>query len=399
MKPITSPSNVKKLSPNRHEGARYQKVLDGRKQPIRGLWIRNQRYYARLAVEDPNTGKKEVRRIPLQNASTVAQATAELRKLMTNRVDNDLPALKRAPKLKDYVKTYFNFLEQAKDAKRPSTVQKERIALRLWTEHMGEIRLNAINRAMINAFIAKRQGQGISGRTVNLDVIALRNVLKRAIDDGWIKRLPTENLRPLKWVAKKRELVSAADIQALCDGAQAASKNGQQFADYVKLMAYCGARRCEALRLRWSDVDWNRKQITIGSDGLAKNHEARIVDFNANLERHLEEMRSRRVPDSQYLFPSPQRGQKDAPAKSFIESLNLARKESGINLQFHDCRHFFISMAVMSGIDYMTIAKWVGHKDGGILIGKVYGHLSDEHAQKQAQRLIFSPTLMKHSIA
>jgi hypothetical protein len=44
----------------------------------------------------------------------------------------------------------------------------------------------------------------------------------------------------------------------------------------------------------------------------------------------------------------------------------------------------------MSGIDYMTIARWVGHKDGGILIGKVYGHLSSEHAQRQAQKLQFT---------
>lgn len=37
----------------------------------------------------------------------------------------------------------------------------------------------------------------------------------------------------------------------------------------------------------------------------------------------------------------------------------------------------------------MTIAKSVGHKDGGVLIGCVYGHLADEHAKQQAQRLSF----------
>jgi hypothetical protein len=30
---------------------------------------------------------------------------------------------------------------------------------------------------------------------------------------------------------------------------------------------------------------------------------------------------------------------------------------------------------------------WLGHKDGGILIGKVYGHLLDEHRQKMAAKL------------
>jgi hypothetical protein len=48
----------------------------------------------------------------------------------------------------------------------------------------------------------------------------------------------------------------------------------------------------------------------------------------------------------------------------------------------------------MSGIDFMTIARWVGHKDGGILIGKVYGHLSNEHAQAQAARMNFGPTVV-----
>ena len=43
----------------------------------------------------------------------------------------------------------------------------------------------------------------------------------------------------------------------------------------------------------------------------------------------------------------------------------------------------------MSGIDYLTIARWVARKDGGVLIGRVYGHLTDIHAQKQAQRLQF----------
>lgn len=76
--------------------------------------------------------------------------------------------------------------------------------------------------------------------------------------------------------------------------------------------------------------------------------------------------------------------------KSFRDSLILARQAAGIpQFGFHDSRHFFISMCVMSGIDFMTIARWVGHQDGGILIGKVYGHLSNEHAKRQAGRIDF----------
>ena len=76
--------------------------------------------------------------------------------------------------------------------------------------------------------------------------------------------------------------------------------------------------------------------------------------------------------------------------KSFRETLILARNQAGLpKFGFHDLRHYFISMCVMSGIDYMTIARWVGHQDGGVLIGRVYGHLSNEHTRKQAQRINF----------
>jgi integrase len=379
---------------NSHSRYQYRKVRDGRKQPIRGLWERNGKFVARIAAEDEN-GMKRTRWVTLQGAETVAQAQEQLKVLHVDRARNELPTLKRTPKFTDYADQYFEYFGTVTDAKRPATIQKERGAVRLWTEHLGGLRLDKIRRVHINRFIEKRQAEGISGRTVNLDIIALRNVLKKAIDDQWLKVLPTENLRPLKWTPRKRELVTQADIERLCEGAMTVSKNGQQFADYVLLMARSGARRNEALRLKWADVDWQNEQLTIGADGLNKGREIRVVDFNQKLKEQLKEMFKRRAPDSQFLFPSPQRGDKDASTKTFMESLRLARKASGLTrFSFHDCRHFFISYAVMSGIDYMTIARWVGHKDGGILIGKVYGHLSNEHAQAQAARLNFGPTVV-----
>ena len=59
--------------------ATFAKVSEGRKQPIRGLWIRGERYDARLKVENPITGIKKTRRVPLidkegKPVQTVAQA-------------------------------------------------------------------------------------------------------------------------------------------------------------------------------------------------------------------------------------------------------------------------------------------------------------------------------------
>jgi integrase len=158
----------------------------------------------------------------------------------------------------------------------------------------------------------------------------------------------------------------------------------------LRFLAFSGAREKEALRIKWADVDFERERVTIGADRLTKNWESRTVEFNPQVGALLREMHARRASDCSWLFPSPQRGPRDEHAKSFRESLKIARKAAGLEwVGFHDLRHYFCSICVMAGIDFMTIAAWLGHKDGGILVGKVYGHLLDEHRQKAAQQVRF----------
>ena len=55
----------------------------------------------------------------------------------------------------------------------------------------------------------------------------------------------------------------------------------------------------------------------------------------------------------------------------------------------HDLRHFFATTCIEQGVDIPTVAKWLGHQDGGALAMRVYGHLRDEHSKEQASRLRF----------
>src|SRR5262245_50800591 len=94
----------------------FAKVVDGRKQPIRGLWVRNGRFYAQLKVENAITGVKKTKRVPLVNkdsdpAETVAQAVEAMNRLRTQRADDTLPTLGRTDKFKDYATRYLEFIE------------------------------------------------------------------------------------------------------------------------------------------------------------------------------------------------------------------------------------------------------------------------------------------------
>jgi integrase len=67
---------------------------------------------------------------------------------------------------------------------------------------------------------------------------------------------------------------------------------------------------------------------------------------------------------------------------------NAARRAAGLQwVKFHDFRHAFARQCVMQKVDFMTIASWLGHRDGGVLVGKVYGHLADDHKARMAAGL------------
>lgn len=419
-------------SSSRSRRYKYTKVLDNRKHPIRGLWKRNDKFFARITVAD-ELGRKALKWVPLEEAKTAAAAQEAFRKLLVERGEDQLRHIGRCPKFADYVEdTYKKRLKTS--GKKPDTITTEEVHLNQLSKTIGHLTLDKIKPHHVSRHLHDLKEAGRANRTCNLALVMVRNVFKSAKIDGYVKTAPVDGIPWQRSEKKARRLFTRQEINLFCQAAMVASKNGEEFSDYVRLMALCGAREQETIKLRWADVDFEHRLLTIGADADTKNREARRVDLNGELEARLQAMKTRRPPDTKWLFPSPQR-EADEHAKTFRESLLLTRAVLGWTCQdcqtmtfgkdkemppksclkcrgthltaneaklwehfqqfgFHDCRHHFISYAVMSGIDYMTIARWVGHKDGGILIGKVYGHLSNEHAQAQAARLNFGPTVI-----
>jgi integrase len=78
------------------------------------------------------------------------------------------------------------------------------------------------------------------------------------------------------------------------------------------------------------------------------------------------------------------------------KSLDRACKKVGANrITHHDLRHLFATRCIESGVDVPTTSRWLGHKDGGALAMKTYGHLRREHNMAQAQRVSFAPVAAK----
>ena len=235
-----------------------------------------------------------------------------------------------------------------------------------------------------------RKKEGVSNRTVNLDVLVLSNFLRWAKKMKKVRAVVTDEWEALPYRAPKRELVTLEDLQKIYDEAlrvvngKPVHETGVALVDYLKLMQFSGARRDSALAVQWEDVNWEKKQLWLRKTKYNKTNV--YVDFNSNLEAHLLDMQTRRVGENKFLFPS--RVNLNTNVTSMKEVFTRVRVAAGLpDFNLHDLRHFFISQCVMAGIDFMTIAHWVGHADGGVLIGKVYGHLSNEHRQAAAAKV------------
>jgi hypothetical protein len=206
-------------------------------------------------------GKKGPRRFPLvdgdnQPICSLTPAREALEIKWHERRQNKLPTAGRKPLLPDYCETYFQ--KARVQRKRPGTVENERQATARWRDFLGLVRVDRISTPGISAYIDKRLKGGVFGgrklepvseRTVNIDLMVLRNVLKAAIDDGHLRELPRIKLLD-EPPSPKRQLITPAEFKNLIKAARTAcAKNGEQLADYLQFLAFSGCREKETLRV------------------------------------------------------------------------------------------------------------------------------------------------------
>jgi integrase len=80
------------------------------------------------------------------------------------------------------------------------------------------------------------------------------------------------------------------------------------------------------------------------------------------------------------------------------KALNRGCKKVGMDrFTHHDLRHLFATRCIESGVDIPTVSRWLGHKDGGALAMKTYGHLRREHSIAQAQRVTFAASTVRQA--
>jgi integrase len=164
------------------------------------------------------------------------------------------------------------------------------------------------------------------------------------------------------------------------------SGKGGPCADAIEFFSYAGPRLKEAARIFGHDCNFLKNEIVIRGDAKTgtKNWEIRRVPMIPEMRQLLERLKANRGEEEFLNNPV-------LKVRKFNRSLKNACLKLGLHhLTHHDLRHLFATRCIESGVDIPTVAKWLGHKDGGVLAMQTYGHLRDKHSAEMAQKVVFS---------
>lgn len=201
----------------------------------------------------------------------------------------------------------------------------------------------------------------------------LRAIGQAMADAGHLPENPFQSTKQLKARDALVDPLSLEQMQSVIESIRSQKRAySEEAADFVAVLAFSGIRVGQARALKASDVMAKNLKVRAGVTG-SKGASARMLPLN----RLLGPVLRRRVAagcDPIFTMHSPREALANA-----LERLGLPPQ------RIHDLRHFFATYCIEQGVDIPTVSRWLGHKDGGVLAMKTYGHLRDEHSQAMAR--------------
>lgn len=273
-------------------------------------------------------------------------------------------------------------------ALKPSSALRREQCIAALAPYFAGVTIRNIQRHHCERWLTER-GQGLAPMTMNRELELMRAVFDYAIKLGLILNNPAADIERRRVVQAQIQIPTREQFRKLVaairesDGRADSMKKAKSGADLVELLAYSGCRLSEATSLRWQDIDFKKGVFTItGGEGGTKNHEHRTVPMTAALRALLERLHKERKPQ-----PTDFVSQIDSAKKCLATA---CRRLGYPQFTHHDFRHLFATTCIEAGVDIPTVSRWLGHKDGGALAMKVYGHLREEHSKSAARRVDFA---------
>ena len=255
-------------------------------------------------------------------------------------------------------------------------------------DEIGRYKLNKITRLHIQDFANKLYEEyNLSSKTIKNYINLISSILERAIEWNYINENVASHINiPKNYNKPKKEqqIYNNEEVKLLFE---ALEEEPEPFKTMVYVSFYTGARRGEVLALRWRDIDFKNKIISVTQNKIRKTNGTMIKETKNKRSRSfvapkvlmnkLKEIYNNQLPDELIFnyYPSTY----TRMWQEFVGRHNLKY------ITLHDLRHTNGSLLASKGVDIVTIAQRLGHLPA--TASAYYLHAVSEEDKKASEKL------------
>lgn len=295
----------------------------------------------------------------------------------------------KVPLLNEYVETFLTSHNA-----RPSTLGAYRSRL---AQHvlpvLGKKRLNQITTGDLEELFMQMQRAGYESSYANAVGVALKAVYSKARRTGVLESTMIPSFTLPKNTSSLGDLPRFLEEEELNRFIRVAAERIQPM---MNLALQAGLRIGELQTLKWSDIDFRRRILTVsrtwskGQVGPPKGGKSRVIPLPATTIKLLMDHRKSKWTHEEYVFSFDGKGM---IARNKLRSpMDVAVKKAGLQGQrigWHVLRHTFAARLASSGYPLRSIQELMGHSS--IVTTERYAHLlpsSTEHAREHLEKLL-----------
>ena len=253
------------------------------------------------------------------------------------------------------------------------------------TPFFKDMRLSEITTSTIQAFLNANSEKAHS--TVRQMRVILHQIFDLAVEDGHMKTNPTNSKRLYIAARKeqKRRALEDAEINAIIKGIPCLkSEDGALLA----LLLFTGMRRGEVLALRWEDINWKKRLISVQRSVTYHNNHPVLGETKSDAGIRLIPLEDQLA---DILKPLRQLngfiigGQEPITETTFKRMWQrISKKIDLFGATPHIFRHTYITLAASSGLDVKTLQSIAGHSDIKMTLEK-YAHAREKKVMEAGE--------------
>jgi integrase len=264
-----------------------------------------------------------------------------------------------------------------------------------------KLKLQNLNADRCQEFISSMYKEGYSYSTID----GVSNLIKKALDSAVSKKYIKSNYMRTVSMPKKKQKEMIVWTSEQVNQFLHATKHRRFYCAYA-LALLAGMRQGEILGLRWKDIDFEKKTVTVNQtlthygksikSGAKTASGVRTISVSAQLIEVLKKQRrdylelklclGEAFEDMDIVMFNLRNGKTIFPA-NLTKTYKKDVKDSGLpHISFHSLRHTHATMLISKNVHAKIISSRLGHSKIGVTLD-IYSHVLPAMQQEAVDKL------------